>query len=55
MPLRLEPPRPHVRHEMTMSKRATMALITAVQAAPMACTMAMRQLPMVRKILLICL
>lgn len=37
-----------------MSKRATMALITAVQAAPMALTMAMRQLPMVRSTDWIC-
>lgn len=36
-----------------MSKRATMALITAMQAAPMACTMAMRQLPIVRRMDLI--
>ena len=36
-----------------MSKRATMPLIMAVQAAPMALTMAMSTLPMVRKMDLI--
>ena len=53
MPLRLEPPRPHVRQLMMMSKRATMPLMMAVQTEPMACTMVIRTLPIVRKILLI--
>jgi hypothetical protein len=34
---------------MMMSKRATMPLMMAVQAAPIACTMDIRTLPIVRK------
>jgi hypothetical protein len=43
------PPRPQVRQEMMMSKRPTMLLMMAVSTAPMPLTMAIRQLPMVRK------
>jgi hypothetical protein len=38
-----------VRQEMMMSKRATMLLMMAVSTPPMPLTMAIRQLPMVRK------
>ena len=53
MPRRRLPPRPQVRQEMMMSKSDTMALMMAFNPAAMAFTMAMMQLPIVRKIDLI--
>lgn len=41
------PPRPQVRHEMMMSKTATIPLTIAVRIEPMPLTMAIRQAPMV--------
>ena len=49
MPREREPPRPQVRQLMMMEKRETMALMMALRPAAMALTMAMMQLPIVRK------
>ena len=54
MPRRRLPPRPQVKQEMMISKSDTMALIMAFNPAAMALTMAMMQLPIVRKTDLIC-
>lgn len=48
-PRLLPPPRPQVRQEMMMSNSETMPLTMAMMTAPMALTMAIRQLPIVRQ------
>jgi len=47
------PPRPQVKQEMMIEKSETMALMMAFSPAAMALTMAMMQLPIVRKMDLI--
>jgi hypothetical protein len=47
--VRRRPDLPQVRQEMMMSKTETMPLMMAWKMAPMALTMEVRQLPMVRR------